>query len=182
MNSHSASHYSPARIIRSREGNTHIADLLQSVFAAELLRPSERIFLVSPWISDIHVLDNTAGQFATVVPEWDHAFIRLSKVLGFLAEQQTQLHIATNHADHNEHFRRQMADFQKRADLHIEIHIANKLHEKGLLGDGYYLAGSFNFTYGGISLNEEVAQFHTDTSVIAEHRVHFNNRWVKGMP
>ena len=47
------------RYIYSRFGSRHVADLLQAIFAAEILRPSARMWIVSPWISDIPVLDNT---------------------------------------------------------------------------------------------------------------------------
>jgi phosphatidylserine/phosphatidylglycerophosphate/cardiolipin synthase-like enzyme len=40
-------------------------------------------------------------------------------------------------------------------DVAVRFHIAEELHTKGILGDGYYLAGSMNFTYNGITVNEE---------------------------
>ena len=42
-----------------------IRELLEGIFVAELLVPSESIWLVSPWISDIDILDNRCGQFSS---------------------------------------------------------------------------------------------------------------------
>ena len=47
----------------------------------ELLLPSRDLWLVSAWISDVPVVDNSGGQFATVAPEWPRSRIRLVPVL-----------------------------------------------------------------------------------------------------
>ncbi|GAA6620053.1 hypothetical protein NUACC26_058690 [Scytonema sp. NUACC26] len=46
--------------------------------------------------------------------------------------------------------------------------MTEELHAKGILGDGYYLAGSMNFTYNGTTVNEEALTFETSTEVIAQ--------------
>ena len=50
-------------------------------------------------------------------------------------------------------------------------------HEKGILGDGYYLSGSMNITRNGISFNEEVLHLFTEPSVVAANRQLFVKRW-----
>ena len=47
---------------RSRYARNEVRELLQSIFVSELLRPSKEIWLVSPWLSDIEVVDDTAAQ------------------------------------------------------------------------------------------------------------------------
>jgi phosphatidylserine/phosphatidylglycerophosphate/cardiolipin synthase-like enzyme len=59
----------------------------------------------------------------------------------------------------------------------VRFHIAEELHTKGILGDGYYLAGSMNFTYNGITVNEEALTYETSPEVIAEQQLIFINRW-----
>ena len=61
--------------------------------------------------------------------------------------------------------------------LSIHVHLSDDLHEKGILADGFYLSGSMNFTFNGISLNEEAVQFTVNPSVIAENRIIFSQRW-----
>ena len=170
----------PHRDLRTRENPQAIADLLQTIFAGELLCPSTQLWLVSPWISDIPILDNTAGQFSSLVPEFDRAPVRLSKVLQTLAERQSQVFIAVREAEHNRAFVSVMRDIERGLANRIIIQQARDIHEKGLLGDAFYLSGSFNFTFGGISVNEEVAHLFTDPAVIAENRMAFVRRWSGG--
>lgn len=166
-----------ARVIRSRRRDTQVRDLLQSLFAGELLQPSGQLWLVSPWISDIPILDNSAGQFMTLVPEWGRASVRFSQVLRELALRGAVVHVATNLDARNAGFLERLAEFARETGAPIRTYQAADLHEKGLLGDGYYLAGSFNFTVRGIEINEEVAHLHTDPNLIVENRAAMRSRW-----
>ena len=78
-----------SRVIRkdSVYCNSQIRDLLQSLFAAEFICPSSHLWLVSAWVSDIPVLDNTGMGFAAISPRWGPRKIRLSEVLVELAAQ-----------------------------------------------------------------------------------------------
>ena len=165
------------RYLYSRFGTRQVADLLQAVFAAELLAPSRRLWLVSPWISDIAVLDNRANAFTTLVPSWGRARVRLADVLLHLAERGTSVVVATRGQEaHNQDFLSHVK--QRRADLKtFRVHQTDELHDKGLLGDGFLLAGSMNFTYSGISINQEALHFTTDAATIAQHQVLFQARW-----
>ena len=58
-----------------------VRDLFQSLFAAELINPSPKLWLFFAWISDVEILDNSARQFAALEPDWPAAPIRLSQVL-----------------------------------------------------------------------------------------------------
>ncbi|MBN3959439.1 phospholipase D-like domain-containing protein DpdK [Nostoc sp. NMS8] len=79
----------PSRYIHSRLSSRQIPDLLQTIFVAELIIPSQCVWLVSPWISDIPVIDNTANTFLCLEPSWSRSRIRLSQVLATLAERGT---------------------------------------------------------------------------------------------
>src|SRR5438045_2067269 len=92
------------RDLRWRESARSIAGLLQSIVAGELLQPSERIWLVSPWISDIPIMDNSAGQISLFAPELPRIHLRLSEVLAFLANQGTVIRIAVRELEHNRPF------------------------------------------------------------------------------
>jgi hypothetical protein len=166
-----------ARYIYSRFGTRQVADLLQSIFAGELLQPSVRLWIVSPWISDIPIIDNRANSFSSIVPAWSRTQVRLSVVLLRLLESGSVVHIATRGDEsHNTEFISRMRD---RAAGHprLRLHLTSELHDKGILGDGFYLAGSMNFTYSGISVNQEALHFSVDQSVVAQHQVTFRARW-----
>jgi len=159
------------RQIRNRQATRFLPDLLQSIFIGELLAPSEELWLVSPWISDIPIINNEAGQFRSLVPEWDLAPIRLSQILQHLAKHSTKIHIAMRDEKHNE-------PFLKYTEMNgVEMYLAPLLHEKGLLGDDYFLSGSFNLTFNGITLNDEIAHLYTDKAIIAANRISFNECW-----
>ena len=83
------------RVINSRLSPRQIPELLQTVFVAELLIPSRCLWLVSPWVSDIPIIDNTANNFLALEPSWSRSRIRLSQVLLTLAEKGTTIHVAT---------------------------------------------------------------------------------------
>ena len=51
------------RYLHSRLTSRQLPDLLQTILVAELIAPSQCLWLVSPWISDIPVVDNTANTF-----------------------------------------------------------------------------------------------------------------------
>ncbi len=167
----------PSRYIHSRLSSRQVSDLLQAIFTSELINPSQCLWLVSPWISDILVIDNTANTFLCLEPSWSRSRIRLSQVLATLAERGTYIHIATRTDIHNQSFLKQIKariDYQK---LPVQFHVTDELHAKGILGDSYYLAGSMNFTYNGITINEEALTYETSPEVIAEQQLIFGNRW-----
>jgi phosphatidylserine/phosphatidylglycerophosphate/cardiolipin synthase-like enzyme len=166
-----------SRYIHSRLSSRQIPDLLQTIFVAELITPSQYIWLVSPWISDIPVIDNTANTFLCLEPSWSRSRIRLSQVLATLAERGTTVHIATRPDSHNHRFIEQIKGKTDYQDVPVRFHITEELHAKGILGDGYYLAGSMNFTYNGITINEEVVTYETSPEAIAEQQLIFTNRW-----
>jgi hypothetical protein len=41
------------------------------------------------------------------------------------------------------------------------------MHEKGLIGDHFYLRGSMNFTYSGVNLNDEHVELTTEPEQVA---------------
>jgi phosphatidylserine/phosphatidylglycerophosphate/cardiolipin synthase-like enzyme len=165
------------RYLYSRFGTRQIADLLQIVFSAELLAPSRQLWLVSPWVSDIPVLDNRANGFTTLVPQWSRTHVRLSSVLLHLADRGAVVHVATRADEpHNTDFLNRLKAAGAGA-RNLQMHAAAELHDKGILGDGFFLAGSMNFTYSGISINQEALHFSTDPAIIAHHQVIFRARW-----
>jgi hypothetical protein len=165
------------RYIYSRFGVRQVGDLLQLIFASELVQPSRRLWIVSPWISDIPILDNTGNAFTSVAPEWSRSHVRLSSMLARLLDSECSVDIATREAEsHNRDFLDKLRDL---VGDHpgLRIHLAADLHEKGILGDSFYLAGSMNFTHSGISVNEEAVQFTNEPAVIAQNQITFRSRW-----
>lgn len=158
-----------------------VASLLQTIVAAELIAPSKVIWLVSPWISDIEVLDNRAGAFAGIEPRWGRRWVTLSEALSTLVRRGSRLVVATRPVDHNLRFvhairtRVVAVDLSGRLLIHQDGREA--LHEKGLVGDDYYVSGSMNFTENGIRLNDETVSFELDPEVVSRARLHYRQHY-----
>jgi hypothetical protein len=163
------------RYIHSRLTSRQVPDLLQTILVAELIAPSQNLWLVSPWISDIPVIDNTANTFQALEPSWYRSKIRLSQVLASLTQQGTMVYVATRPDSHNNSF---LESLKTKADSdYLSIHKVEELHSKGILSDSFYLAGSMNFTFNGITVNQETLSYETDPTAIAEQKLNFRARW-----
>lgn len=169
------------RTLHTVNSHQEVSDLLQTIFMAEILVPSRELWLVSPWISDIPILDNRANQLLSVEPEWSRTKISFSAVLAKIISLGSQVYVVTNQETHNDAFIKRL---QERTDRHRGgLHIRRRptLHSKGLLGVDYFLHGSMNFTFNGISVTEECLSFFTETSVVADSRNTFRSRY-RGEP
>ena len=175
-----------------KRGAAHtIPALLQTVFASELVRPSRCLWLVSPWVSDIEVLDNRTNAFRHLEPRWPRGPVRLSDVLATLVSRGTEVHVATRPSlpwltprDSGRHNERFLEELQQRVpegtSLHVHREEEENLHTKGLLGDRFLLSGSMNFTFNGVFVNDEHVRFTTDSVEVAEVRLAFRVRWGGG--
>jgi hypothetical protein len=166
-----------SRFIHSQSTETRqIPDLLQAIFVAELAEPSNCLWIVSPWISDIPLIDNRANAFLTLEPSWPRGKIRLSQVLSVLVDRGATVRVITRPSIPSNQ------SFLQRVQGLVHITETSDLHEKGVLGSQFYLSGSMNFTYLGITLNEEVLHYETNDEVIAEHTIIFTQRWGGAKP
>jgi hypothetical protein len=165
------------RHIHTRFGPRQVTDLLQMIFAAELVAPSRCLWIVSPWVSDIPILENRANTFTTLAGEWERSQVRLAPLLARLLQLGTTVHVATRPDEHNRDFLSRLTGLASGSEQLLRTHLTETLHEKGILGDGFYLSGSMNITYNGISLNQEALHFATDSSTVAAHRHLFTEWW-----
>lgn len=150
-------------------------ELLQIVFASELLAPSRCLWIVSPWLRDIPVLDNTTGAFLALCPEFPRSEVRLSSVLRELSARGTSLVIATRPEPGN----RQVIDGlhgMARPDT-VAFHERAELHAKGIVGDRYSLLGSMNLTYNGLERLTEMLVFQTDQASVEQLRLAFRREY-----
>src|SRR6185295_9649576 len=70
-------------------------ELLELIFAAELLQPSSCLWIVSPWLRDIPVLDNRNGAYLALGPDLPRTEVRLTRALRELVLRGTRLIIAS---------------------------------------------------------------------------------------
>ena len=165
------------RTIHKRANTGHVADLLQSIFLAELLNPSEELWIMSPWISDIPIIDNRGNQFTHLHPAWEGSRVKLSAVVFQLLLKGAAVYLVTRPEEHNVTFLGNLNNLLGNKGYPLHIREVQEFHEKGILGGDYYLSGSMNLTYYGITLNEEVLHYFTDSEIIAEKKLFVRDRW-----
>ncbi|PMR61020.1 hypothetical protein C1A38_11355 [Verrucosispora sp. ts21] len=164
------------RVIRKSKAQSasEVLDVLGALIAAELVSPSKCLWLVSPWISDVEVVDNRGGTFSALTC-YGRRRIRLAEVLTSLAAEGTRVVIATTSDAHNDTFLRRIerltVDRRIKDQVTMVVDGTRGLHTKALTGDDYALVGSMNITYRGILLNEEQVELRLESSYVAQARM-----------
>lgn len=168
------------RIFKSRTSSQHeMKELLQALLVGELLSPSNCLWIVSPWLSDIPLLDNRSGSFSSIEPTWGRRELHFVEVLKRLIAQGGHLAIVTRPDKHNQRFvsRLELAASEIGKDQNLKITERQELHRKGLLGAHFYLSGSMNFTHNGVIKLDETVTLETDPSAIAQARIAFRDNY-----
>lgn len=166
-----------ARHIHTRFGSRQVSELIQTIFASELVAPSRCLWIVSPWISDVPILDNGTNGFSSLAWDWPLGRIRLSVVLGQLLRRGTTVRVAARPIEHNKDFFAQLRLQAAQVEHRLHVSETETLHEKGIMGDDFYLSGSMNITYNGLSFNDEVLHFFTDSATVSANRHLFTQWW-----
>lgn len=164
------------RIFKNQQtGSATIRELLQSMFVGEMLGSGTRIWIVSPWVSNIVLIDNRSGNFDSLSPEWGRREVRLADVLTGLMARGTEVVLVTRDLDTNTPFlnRLQEATAMHAVEEQLIVQLDPLLHTKGILLSQSLLIGSMNLTYNGLEMNDEWIQFSIDPDDIATTRLEF---------
>lgn len=150
-----------------------IRDLLESLFAAELLNPGQEIWIVSPWVSDIPLLDNRSGAYSGLEPTWAKRFITLAELLAHAlkANPATVIRIVTRPDSTNIRFTERLRFLAELDGNGDRLRIDNQrpeLHTKGIATHSFALIGSMNLTHNGLSVLEEAIDLNIDPARIAQ--------------
>ena len=165
-----------SRVIRKSRATSsrEAADLLAALFVAEIVKPSRCLWLVSPWISDIPVLSNSAGEFAGLGLAAGRT-LRLTDVLLALGREGSTVVIGTTSDASNAIFlQRAESAFRQTGMSHrlvLSIDRDEELHEKAITGDDFAVAGSMNITNNGVFVRQEFIEFRTDEAFVAQSRM-----------
>lgn len=152
-------------------------DVLTLVFAHELMVPSKTLYLVTPWVSNIVVFDNTLGEYEGLNPEWTRREIRLVDVLVALTSNDTHIVMRVRPDAHNKSFQTRLFSALRDAGLQdrCDWTSSEALHTKGLLTDHVLLSGSMNFTERGVAFNDESLTVSFDAQQIAQAKLEFES-------
>ncbi len=155
-----------------------VRELLQFILLGEILAPGERrLWLVSPWISNVVLFDNRAGGFNAVNPEWIAGEVRLVQVLADLMSRGAPVGVATSLDAHNDAFIARLEEAALEVGVSDKLDLVRRpsLHTKGLLAQRGLLSGSMNLTYNGLELNDEMVVYDTTPRALAEARLNFDS-------
>ncbi|MCB1129533.1 MAG: DEAD/DEAH box helicase [Verrucomicrobiae bacterium] len=150
-----------------------IRDLLESLFAAELINPGPEIWIVSPWVSDIPLLDNRAGAYSGLEPSWPKRNITLAELLAHALKLNpaTVIRIVTRPDSTNIRFTERLRFLAELDGNGDRLQIDNQrpeLHTKGIATHSFALIGSMNLTHNGLSVLEEAVDLNIDPARIAQ--------------
>ena len=156
--------------------NRMISETVALLFTAELIAPGNRLMIVTPWISDVPILDNRCGGLSSLEPSWASTTIRLSKVLRVLLQKDVSVQISCGPGIREDNFLgviKEMAGRDGSLDsLTIRRASADRYsefdHEKAVIADNWAVFGSMNLTYRGVELNGELVTVTRDLQKVAE--------------
>jgi hypothetical protein len=159
---------------RQREA---LADVLTSCVVSELLDPSDPLWLISAWISDIPLIDNSGGSFESLAPEWPRGPVSISRVLETRLRLSGKVFIAMRDDTHNQLFAKQLQYLEEQHHGTLRWVLAPDLHQKCLCGKRYALRGSMNFTWNGLNAKEEQMTLTTAEAEVRKLRFELQDRW-----
>ena len=166
-----------SRTVRTRPRNgLAIGDVLAAALLSELCAPSPEFWLVTGWVTDIPVIDNSTGQFNAVLGSESRSTLSLSEVFALLTRQGTHIHVAVRQDPHNLSFLDRL--HRSCATDRLQVYSSSELHEKIMIGWTWVLKGSMNFTWNGTQLNEEALDFDVDPANAARQRLEVRTRWI----
>ena len=165
-------------IFKSATSAPHAAqDVLAAILAEELVVPSDVVYLIAPWVSNVVIFDNSLGRFDGLNPEWGRRHVRLVEVLTAVVQNNTRLVIRTRPDPHNRPFIQRLTELLREEGLLELCRISqnDSLHTKGLATQRALVSGSMNFTHNGISLNDESLTVTFDAQTVAHARMEFSD-------
>ena len=156
-----------------------LADALANLFVAELLAPSRPLWVVTPWVSDVPLIDNRSGRFRGLVPTMANRWLRLGEVLGHHLARGGRVVLACRPDRHNSAFVDQLGRRGRSIGAQRQLRICQSpdLHEKGILTDSVLLSGSMNLTYNGLRRLEESVHLNGEPDAVARTRAAYMQRW-----
>ncbi len=150
--------------------------ILSAALLSELVMPGGSLWVVSSWITDVEVLDNTQGAFDALLGDSPSPVLRLSQMLGLITGTGECVHVATRPVSHNEIFLRRLRAVVPDPER-LRIILDPAVHEKTICGREWLFSGSMNFTLNGLGSNEESVTYQVNGRESAQAQLDFAERW-----
>ena len=173
--------YQLRRIFKSENTGTIILkEIVQYIFISELINPSEEVWFVSPFISDVPILDNRAGNFNSLNPEWNRKIIKLSDYIRQIISNGSKTFLVTKEIDENMGFLNQLDDEMNEyaSKGFFSLIFREKLHTKGILTNSASITGSMNLTWSGFNINDESIEYDIDPERLSQMRQELHSNYL----
>lgn len=170
--------YLHRRIFKTQfTGPSTLRELLQTMFLSELVQSRGHLWVVSPWISDVVMIDNRSGDFDSIGPGWGRREIRLSEVLAELMLRGSSLSVVTRPLDGNRACVNSLLRLSEEHGTSGDLGVIwrPELHTKGVVLSRSMLLGSMNLTYNGVQLNDEYVEYSIQAEDVAQTRLAFGS-------
>ncbi|WP_328376860.1 phospholipase D-like domain-containing protein DpdK [Streptomyces sp. NBC_00440] len=154
-----------------------IDSILSAALMAEMLNPSSDLWLVSPWITDVQVIDNSHGTYDAFFGDVPPSGWRLSDTLLRIAGAGARVHVVTRPDAHNDAFLRRI-EAPELDGVHVQRD--PDIHEKTLCGQEWILTGSMNYTVRGMAKNDELVTYKVGGPDAGQARLDLTQRWRSG--
>ena len=166
---------------KSTTGTSILKELLQNIFVAEFIKPSKKIWIVSPWISEFTLIDNKSGNFDIINPDWRGREILFSDVIIHLLYGGSKVSIIYRTDIRSDVFVSMLKEKAKENNVFENLTIIQRelKHNKGILTDHGSLSGSMNFTYTGVEISEDLIQYDIDISRVDKDKLEFEEDYGK---
>lgn len=151
-------------------------DIVGTALVSELLDPGKTLWVVSGWISDVKVLDNSHGAYDSILGEDPPSTCRLSHMLALVADAGVKICVATRPNPHNTIFLDHLLQ-EIRGESRLRVIRDPNMHEKTLCGNDWIMTGSMNFTKNGMADSEESMIYRTSDPSVAQAHIDFRARW-----
>jgi hypothetical protein len=152
--------------------------VFNAILLAEVISPSEQLWLVSPWITDVVTLDNSRGDYDGLFEDSTARGYTLAEVLGEIVKGGAKLTVVTRPAGHNTPFLERLGRLAEPSRLDVIQH--QDMHEKTFCGQDWILGGSMNYTVRGLGVNDEATTYKVGLAAAAQARIDLAHRWKVG--
>ena len=151
-------------------------ELLQSFFLAELIDPSSTLWIVSPWLRNIELLDNSGGAFDMLLGDAPRRMLRLSDIVGSLLLANVRIVIAIRSPRDDGGLTPELVEMARNMDRSQQLRVTEEsnLHSKGIVGDHAAIMGSMNVTFAGLDTHSELLHFTTESEQVAQLALEFS--------
>jgi len=171
-----------ARDVWTHGENTGHLGVIQTSLLSLLLRNNldKPIYIASPWITNLRLLDNRLGDFADLFPDDSNkSWILLSDYLRRLSKH-AEIRIITLDNLRSRNFVHGL-DAPNNQTIKTK-YAADEFHEKGILAPYFYLEGSMNLTAQGLTKRGEKVIYHAEinnirSSKISSAYLEFKRHW-----